>query len=439
MKTIVIGAGLSGLAAAWRLQQAGHDVQVLEAASRPGGRCGLVRSHGFLVDTGPEISAASYHRFFEMARSAGLGDDIVECSAIISSLRGGKMIDIDTKSLASLLFTPLLSWRAKLHMAWGMLKYWKLIKSANAFNLTELAWFEDAESNAETFSVKAFGREVADYLIDPLMRTLGGGHMSKVSATVVLGGVNSFSSPMVTVLGGLHRVPEGIAAKLKVSYNTRVARVIDTGSGVDVSTVDADGVEQHWNADHCIITTQYDDAERLWPALGSYSVGYGKQLIFARLMDIKLGYSAPTLSKAYVAQVPTIENDEMLMFALSHNKAPDRTPANHSLFTVYTEHDHWERFAKMSDAALIDWGRKQMETLYPEVRGHFVFGHVQHQPKTVCFSDPGFYRRTAKLLTAIPKDSRVQLGGDVFGAGSMEAAVVWGERAADNVLMNSNA
>src|SRR5262245_19024727 len=42
-KVIVIGAGLAGLASAYELTQAGHDVTVLEARSRSGGRVWTLR------------------------------------------------------------------------------------------------------------------------------------------------------------------------------------------------------------------------------------------------------------------------------------------------------------------------------------------------------------------------------------------------------------
>ena len=55
MKVVVIGAGLGGLAAALRLQHAGHDVTVVEGRDRPGGRAYQLRDGGFTWDTGPSL------------------------------------------------------------------------------------------------------------------------------------------------------------------------------------------------------------------------------------------------------------------------------------------------------------------------------------------------------------------------------------------------
>src|SRR5215471_10275658 len=54
-RVIIIGAGLAGLSAGYELAHSGHDVTILEARARPGGRVQTLRdffSDGLYVDTG---------------------------------------------------------------------------------------------------------------------------------------------------------------------------------------------------------------------------------------------------------------------------------------------------------------------------------------------------------------------------------------------------
>ncbi|MFG1811614.1 phytoene desaturase [Streptomyces sp. NPDC049040] len=52
---VVVGAGLSGLAATLHLLGAGRRVTVVERAAVPGGRAGLLRLGGYRIDTGPTV------------------------------------------------------------------------------------------------------------------------------------------------------------------------------------------------------------------------------------------------------------------------------------------------------------------------------------------------------------------------------------------------
>lgn len=54
-QVIVVGAGLSGLAATLHLLGAGHQVTLLEREGEPGGRNGILRQDGFRFDTGPVV------------------------------------------------------------------------------------------------------------------------------------------------------------------------------------------------------------------------------------------------------------------------------------------------------------------------------------------------------------------------------------------------
>jgi len=59
-RSIVIGSGFGGLAAAVRLAARGHDVTLLEKRDRPGGRAYVYRRQGFTFDGGPTVITAPW-------------------------------------------------------------------------------------------------------------------------------------------------------------------------------------------------------------------------------------------------------------------------------------------------------------------------------------------------------------------------------------------
>jgi phytoene desaturase len=70
MRTVVIGSGFGGLAAAIRLAAAGHEVTVLEKRERIGGRAYLYELDGFRFDGGPTVLTAPF-MFEELFALAG--------------------------------------------------------------------------------------------------------------------------------------------------------------------------------------------------------------------------------------------------------------------------------------------------------------------------------------------------------------------------------
>jgi monoamine oxidase len=74
-KVIVVGAGLAGLGAAWELVQSGHDVTVLEASHRPGGRVWTLRepfADGLYAEAGAVSYGASFQHTERYAKTFNL-------------------------------------------------------------------------------------------------------------------------------------------------------------------------------------------------------------------------------------------------------------------------------------------------------------------------------------------------------------------------------
>jgi len=62
----IVGAGIAGLTAAYRLKQAGHTPVVLESADYVGGRIQSVKRGDFLFDIGAFIYLGSYQQAIDL-------------------------------------------------------------------------------------------------------------------------------------------------------------------------------------------------------------------------------------------------------------------------------------------------------------------------------------------------------------------------------------
>jgi oxygen-dependent protoporphyrinogen oxidase len=125
-RVVVVGGGVTGLAAVHALGTSGAHVDLFDAEPRLGGQIRTERVGGYLLESGPDTLVSAKPGARELCRRIGLGDELF---AVRSSqppfelVWGGRLHPLpDGFALAAparlrpLLRTPLLSWRGKLRM-----------------------------------------------------------------------------------------------------------------------------------------------------------------------------------------------------------------------------------------------------------------------------------------------------------------------------------
>jgi protoporphyrinogen/coproporphyrinogen III oxidase len=118
MKVAVLGGGVTGLTAAWRLAAAGHSVRLLESAARLGGSVRTDAAEGWIIEAGPNSFQESSPEIGAMIAELGLGPERVAPEPGAKNryiARDGKLVALPTPSnVAGLVSTHLFSFGTKL-------------------------------------------------------------------------------------------------------------------------------------------------------------------------------------------------------------------------------------------------------------------------------------------------------------------------------------
>lgn len=152
-----MGAGISGLACAYRLKQLGVPFVVLEAAKRPGGVIETARRDGFVFEAGPQCP-----RFpapvWALVRELGLEGEFVrgDPKARRYIWKQGRL-HVAPLSLTGLMRTGLVDLRSRLRIL------------TEGFGVTHPP---DHEESLAEFIERKFGSEVLEYLVDPFVSTV---------------------------------------------------------------------------------------------------------------------------------------------------------------------------------------------------------------------------------------------------------------------------
>ncbi len=241
MRIVVVGAGIAGLTAARDLTAAGHEVVVLEAADRAGGKIRRHEVGGVLVDVGAEAMLARRPEGVGLAREAGLE---VAHPAVQSSR-------VWTRGALRPLPRTLLGWPLDLDEleASGILSAAGVTRARHQYATTH----GDDVSVGELVGSR-FGDEVVDRLVEPLLGGVYAGHAHGISAraaapqllALAAGGAPPTPDPGSPVFaaprGGMGELTDRLAAGLDVRTGVTVRELRREGDGFVLAGETADGV-----------------------------------------------------------------------------------------------------------------------------------------------------------------------------------------------------
>jgi oxygen-dependent protoporphyrinogen oxidase len=434
-RAVVVGAGIAGLTSAFRLQQAGCDVVVLEATDDIGGKMSSIRLNWFTMNRAANILPSSYATIQGLARDVGLAHALGEIPAVLGVLRDGRVREVRASGARMALDglrTDLLSWRSKLLMRRLVWDAVRMRGSLSYANLGAAAPF-DTETVAE-YCRRRLNPELEEYLVEPLIRGLFTSNADRVSVVdLFFTLVNLVGSGFMGYPGGIDFLCRALADRVEVRTGSRVTLVEDHGAGVRVSYEDGTGAHE-LDAEGCVLAVSGTLVTSLYPQLDPVQAKIlDEHLEYCVTYTGHFGLSTRPVGSSLVIPVPKSEDEGLCVVTFDHNSSPGSAPPGKGLVSGYWLHEWSLARRHLDDEQLTAQMLVAMEKVVPGITRSVEATHIARWDPAVLRSYPGMYRWIGELAARMDGGSRVQLAGDYLSASSTNGCALSGEMAADRL------
>lgn len=447
---MIIGGGITGLAAAHELvTRGGRDLLVVEAEARLGGKIVTEQVDGFLVEGGPDSFIAFKPAALQLCRELGMADRLQGTRPDRHGSfvrRGGRLAPLPAgltglvpSRLLPLLTTPLLSLPGKLRAGLELLVPRRL---------------DGRDESVADFTTRRFGREVYDWLVEPLLAGIHAGDGAALSVAAsypnllemerLHGGMlrmmlrgsprsdreSERGSPFMTPRGGTAELVKAIARTLphgSVRTGATARAVERAGSGYRVQLGEGSAVD----ARAVIVTTPAHAARRLLAGLDRELADRLGGIPFVSTATISLGYRAgdvPHSLDGYGYLSPRVEGGPIVACTWASSKFAGRAPDGHALLRVFVGRAGLNEIVSADDATLIALARTELrQTLGIEAAP--ILTRVYRWPDGIPQYNVGHLERVAAIEALVDRHAGLFVAGASYRGAGLPDCIGAGRRA----------
>lgn len=436
-RVAVVGAGIAGLTAAFRLHQAGADVLVLEREGQVGGRMLTVNVDGFVVDVGAGFLSYAYREMLELIDDAGLAGMIERYEGLLGIAGPGiagpgqvHRFRDHRELLAETL--PGHEARAAFEEIIGEARgYRDLFEWGDA---TRGASLDREDEDIASYAARRAPAGLTEYFIEPLCNDIWLSSPRDLSvANLFFYLSRATGKGFFTSAAGNGFLPEGLAKIVPVETSATVLGVEEQPDGVTVTWEKEGEPSRTGKFDACVVAVSAPHVAGLCPGLTPEQKELLTAITYARSIEVSVGLDRRPDEPAMWIQTGRADPD-LASIVMDHHKAPSHVPGGRGLVSSFWRPEWCARRWGDDDRTVAADALRRLDGLYPGLSDHVLFTRVQRWDPCVVAHRPGGFRTIERLKKSLNPASRLHFAGDYFAISITNSSVCSGTRAANAVL-----